>query len=388
MVIIPACVGKRGASQARIIKRMKTMNDQKEFSKKSGQTRFQEPKPPFPYHQEEVSYKNEAAGVTLAGTLTIPQAQGPFPAVLLISGMGPNKRDNDMMGHKMFLVLADYLTRQGIAVLRYDKRGVGKSTGTFDLTITSEDFADDALAGVNYLKNRKEINAKQMGLIGESEGGLIAAMVTVCSPDISFLVLMAPAVAMSTDNIVEHVAMQLRADGASEQLITLDGPMRRQVMTIAINEVDHDKAAQQMHAVIAQYLKELPAEIESEKLLFAITQSNAQAVISMFNSPWYRYLLVCNPAATLKQITIPVLAINGSHDLVTSSHIIHPIIAQALKEAGNNDVTIRELPNLNHSLQTCKTGSLMEYGTTEETIAPIALRTIADWLLARIQPRK
>lgn len=307
MGILNACTKKSESP----LKEVKTMNHNEH-------NRPQEPKQPYPYHEEEVTFKNTTANITLAGTLTMPRGHGPFLAVLLISGMGPNERDYAMMGHKLFLVLADHLTRHGIAVLRYDKRGVGKSTGTFDTTITSKNFAEDALAGINYLTTRKEINAKHIGVIGHSEGGLIASMVAAQSPEIAFVVLMAPAIAMSIDDIIEHVALQLRADGASKELIALDGPMRRQMLNIAINEPDYAQAAQQMHTVIAQYLKALPEEIEAEKFHFAIAKSNAEAVISLFNSPWYRYLLASNPITLLKQIAVPVLAINGSHDFITT----------------------------------------------------------------------
>jgi len=349
--------------------------------------------------QENVTFENGAceirhspattdktAGITLAGTLTIPNGQGPFPAVLLISGMGPNDRDYTMFnGNKLFLVLADYLTQKGIAVLRYDKRGVGKSTGTFNLTVTSKDFAGDALAGVEYLKSRKEIDTTKIGLIGHSEGGMIAPMVAAESPDVAFVVSMAGPVATGVDDVVAHAALQLRADGASEELIALDGPMRRKMLDRAVHELDYDKAAQQMHAIIAEYLKTLPEtqKTESEKFLFAITQANANDMIQMFNSPWYRYFLTYNPVATLKKIKIPVLAINGNLDFIASSHIMLPIIARALKDAGNNDYTVTELPQLNHWFQTCKTGAMMEYGAIKEVISPLALDTMSEWILAR-----
>jgi len=152
--------------------------------------RPQEPKKPYPYLEEEVFYENKEAKITLAGTLTLPSQEGLFPVVLLITGSGPQDRDEAIAGHRPFLVLADYLTRQGIAVLRVDDRGVGRSTGDFS-PATSEDFASDVLAGIAYLKTRKEINPKKIGLIGHSEGGIIAPMVAVKSPDVAFIVLMA-----------------------------------------------------------------------------------------------------------------------------------------------------------------------------------------------------
>jgi hypothetical protein len=208
--------------------------------------RPQDPKPPFPYDIQEVSYENKSAGITLSGTLTLPRAQGPFPAVLLIAGMGPVDRNGEgYYGLKPLLVLADYLTRHGIAVLRFDKRGVGKSTGTFDTTVTCPDLADDVLAGIEFLKSCKTINPHQIGLIGHSEGGLVAAMVTAQSNDVAFVILMSGAVVNQTHSLVEHAAFQLRADGATEHMIQHDGLIRAQILDILKTESDTAKAEKQ-----------------------------------------------------------------------------------------------------------------------------------------------
>ncbi|MFC1841541.1 alpha/beta hydrolase family protein [Candidatus Dependentiae bacterium] len=351
--------------------------------------RPQEPQTPYPYLQEDVTYENKASGITLAGILTLPSTNGKFPAVVLISGMGPNDRDYTMLGHKLFLVLADYLTRQGIAVLRFDKRGAGKSTGTFDLTLTSKDFASDVLAGVAYLKTRKEIDTQKIGLIGHSEGGMIASMIASMdadkSSDISFVVLLAPAVATTVDDVIAHTSMQLRADGATEKMIALDSKMRKKLLETVKQEENYDIAEKRLREIIATYLKDLPEEQkkESEMLAFAITEANSDGMIAMFNSPWYRYFLTHDPVAGLKQITIPVLAINGDLDFISSAKIVSPLIAQALKQAENKDYEIVALPNLNHWFQTCKTGAMAEYGAIEETMSPSVLQMISEWILAR-----
>ena len=346
--------------------------------------RPQEPMRPYPYHEEEVSYTNNVANVTLSGTLTIPQTEGPFPAVLLISGMGPNDRDYTTCGHKLFLVLADALTRRGIAVLRVDKRGIGKSTGTFDTTVTSKDLAGDVLAGITHLKTRKDINHRQIGLIGHSEGGMIASMVAAESKDVAFVVLMAAATTTSVDDSIEATALQLRADGATDELIARDRKLRKQVLSIVTQENDSTVAKKLMLEGFATYWTELPDALkqESTKFLFAFTQANADGMIKMFNSPWYRFFFSHQPIETLKQVKIPVLAMNGDLDWITSVKTL-PIIAKALEEAGNRDCTTIELPNLNHQFRTCKTGSLAEYMTSEETMAPVALNAISDWILDR-----
>ncbi len=333
-------------------------------------------------------FENKPAGITLAGTLTIPQSQKSVPVVLLIPGMGPADRDCTLPGgnHKLFLVLADYLTQQGIAVLRYDKRGVGKSTGKFDFTVTTKDLADDALAGVEYLKTCKEINAKQIGLIGHSEGGIIASMIASQSKDIAFAVLLAPAVATGTAEVLDLIALQLQADGATQDLITRYRSVREKLITIAKQEPDSVKAEKQMHGVFENYWSTLSEsqKSESEKLLFAICATNANDTIAMINSPWSRYYLACDTSALFKRITIPVLTLMGELDFIAFPQIIAPIVEHGLKQAGNTDYTIVEFPKLNHWFQTCKTGALTEYGATKETIAPVVLKTISEWIVAKV----
>ncbi len=345
----------------------------------------QEPKPPFPYEVQNVRYENKAAGITLAGTLTFPREQGPFPAVILIAGMGPNDRDYTMSNHKLFLVLADYLTRQGIAVLRFDKRGVGQSTGIFDTTLTSADFARDVEAGIAYLKTRPEINAQQIGLVGHSEGGLIASMVAAGSKDVAFVILMAGVLATKIADAVELTALQLRADGASKDFLAYDRALRTQLLSIVTQEPDAAKAKKELFALIEHHWQMLPEATRKEatKLPFAITQENAADTVAMLNSPWYRFYLSYDLTSVLKKLTIPVLAMAGGHDWVASPSIVFPIMKKALKQASNKDFILRELPNLNHWLQTCATGALAEYGMGEETMATVALQTMAKWIEER-----
>jgi uncharacterized protein len=344
--------------------------------------RPQEPIPPYPYIQEEITYPNQADGIIISGTLTMPSTEGSFTTVILVSGMGPNDRDYTMLGHKPFFVLADYLTRQGIAVLRVDKRGVGKSTGTFGSFVTSQDLARDVLAGIDYLKTRKEIDPKRIGLIGHSEGGLIAAMVASQSPSVSFLILMAGAMATEVEQILAQVGMQLKADGASKALIDYDAKVREKLLHVVKGESDLDKAAIAMKAIMETYFATLPATIktESELFMFAIKESNAESMIAFFNSPTYRYWLEHNSVFDLNILRMPVLAMNGDLDFVTASHIQLPIIKNALQHAGNRDITIVEMPKMNHWFQSCSTGAMSEYGTLEETISPIVIKQMADWI--------
>jgi pimeloyl-ACP methyl ester carboxylesterase len=303
--------------------------------------------------------------------------------------MGPNDRDYNTCGHKLFLALADHLTNRGIAVLRVDKRGVGKSTGTLDFTVTSKDLAGDVLAGVEYLKSRNDINPGQIGLIGHSEGGMIAMMVTAQSKDVAFMVSMAGATATSIDDVIEATELQLRADGASEMMIAQDRKIRAKLLATVTQEMNSDVTERLLREIFEVYWAELPETLKNEsgKLLFAFTQDNAAEMIAMFNSPWYRFFFSHRPIDTLKQIKVPVLAINGTLDWITLSKTLS-VISKTLEQSGNRDYKTVELPNLNHQFRTCKTGSLAEYMTSGEAMAPEALNVISDWILERTINKK
>ncbi|NGX31812.1 MAG: Esterase EstD [Chlamydiae bacterium] len=325
--------------------------------------RPQEPKPPYPYIEEEVSYENKVAGITLSGTLTLPCSKRTFPVVLLIAGSGPNDRDETILGHKPFLVLADHLTRNGIAVLRVDKRGVGKSTGNYD-EATTEDFSSDVLAGIEYLKTRKEINFKQIGLIGHSEGGIIAPMIAAKSKDVAFIVMMAGCGVNGEKILYEQGLLIQRALGKSEDEIAKYKQFQEQMFSIVKQESNLEMAEAQLLEIMKNQSEDLPAA-------------------KFINSQWFRDFLIYEPTSALKLVKIPVLALNGELDLQVSPKQNLPIIKKALKEGGNKDYTIVQFPQLNHLFQTSKTGSISEYVKIEETIAPKVLNTISEWILDR-----
>ncbi len=338
--------------------------------------RPQEPKAPYPYHEEEVSFENSADSVKLAGTLTWPDTEGPFPAVVLLHGSAPLDRNSTMFGHKPFLVLADHLTRQGIAVLRFDKRSAGQSTGDYN-SANLEDFARDALAAVDYLKTREEIN--QIGLIGHSEGGMTASLSASKSEDISFIVLMgAPCV-----NWEELISMQesllQRADGVSEESIKKNRKFRKEIFAVLKKEKNREIAEKQLN----QLFTKLSAD---QRKIAEAYYGPSEGQIQFFNSVGFRYNLSYEPAVTLKTLKIPVLALNGELDFVVTPGQNLSRIAKTLKEAEHEDFTIMELPKLNHGFQTCKTGSMMECATIEETLAPSALNAISGWILERTIP--
>ena len=346
--------------------------------KSKGIIRPQEPKKPYPYNEEEVKYENKAAGITLAGTLTLPDGEGLFPAVVLISGSGPQDRDEAFVGHRPFQVLADYLTRQGIAVLRFDDRGVGGSEGNFDLA-TSEDLATDVLAGIAYLKNREEINTKQIGLIGHSEGGLIAPMVAVHSSDVGFIVLMAGPGLRGEEILYLQSALISKAAGASEEEIIRNRRFNERVYTLIKEEENQGIVAEQLYQVLMDYFNELSEE-EKDKIGDIEAYINVQ--MQSLLSSWFRYFLIYDPAPTLSKVKCPVLAINGEKDLQVPPSENLSAIEEALIEGGNKDFVIKEFSDLNHLFQAAETGSPDEYARIEETISSEVLKYIRDWILA------
>jgi pimeloyl-ACP methyl ester carboxylesterase len=338
--------------------------------------RPQEPKPPFPYNSEDVSYVNKTEGDTLAGTFTFPKEGGPFAAVVMITGSGAQNRNEEVFGHKPFLVISDYLTRHGIAVLRFDDRGFGKSTGDYK-SATSKDFATDVLAGVEYLKTRNEVNKKEIGLIGHSEGGLIAPMVAAKSSDVAFIVLMAGPGLPGDSILIMQAALISKAEGASQDDVAKAEVVNRKIYDIINNEPDSIKAHNDITAIFEKYYDSLP---DSEKAKTG-DKNTALKMLSRIETPWFKYFIKYDPRPTLEKVKCPVLAIDGSKDLQVPPKEDLAAIKEALTKGGNKNFETIELKGLNHLFQTCTTGAPSEYNKIEETISPIALKTIGDWIL-------
>lgn len=336
--------------------------------------RPQEPKLPYPYKEEIISFDNR--GVTLSGTFTFPFSKTAFPVVILISGAGPSDRDGSILGHKPFWILADYLTRQGIAVLRFDKRGCGKSTGNFQ-NATTEDFASDVLAGIEYLHSRKDIDSKKIGLIGLSEGGIIAPMAALKSENVAYIVLMA-ACGVNGEEMMCAWSESIEKDkGSTEESIEKDRKYKKELFAILKNEKNFDVAAKQLRKIILNHT----ISKEKKDELSSFESEAIDAEVNYLNTHWFRYFLAYEPALALRKIQIPVLALNGELDKQILSKQNLSAISQALKEAGNKNFKVIELPRLNHIFQTCQDGSFTEYAKIEETISPTALHLIANWIL-------
>lgn len=339
--------------------------------------RPQEPKPPFPYIEEEVVFENKNANITLAGTLTYPKEGENFPVVILVSGSGPQNRNEELLGHKPFFVIADFLTRNGIAVLRYDDRGVGKSTGDFS-SATTLDFVGDALSAVGFLKSKDQINKNQIGIIGHSEGGLIAPLAAVQSEDVAFIIMMAGPGLRGKEILVLQTELILRANGEPEDEIKKGAGLNEQLYGILLSEKDSASVSSQLRDVFERAYIEMT---DKEKTQIGDKDIFMERQFSMMQSPWFKYFLAYDPYETLTKVSCPVLAINGEKDLQVPPKENLAMIQKAFKEAGKENYKLVELPGLNHLFQTAKTGSPMEYSTIEETISPSALNVIKDWIL-------
>jgi len=339
---------------------LKKVKDKAELELK----RPQVPVKPYPYREEEVTYDNKVQSVTLAATLTIPQGKGPFPAVVLITGSGSQDRDESLMGHQPFLILSDYLTRRGIVVLRADDRGTGKSTGDFKAGTTA-DFATDTEAGIAYLKTRPEVDQHKIGLIGHSEGGLIAPMIAARNKDVAFIVMMA-GTGVPGDQILPAQSEAIEvASGKSPEEAAKDAAKEREMLRLVVTEKNE-----------AALEKEL-----REKMTGDVPDAQIGAAITQITSTWFRYFLTYDPAAALRKVTCPVLAINGSLDKQVLPSQNLPPIRKALEEAGNKHFEIDELPGLNHLFQAATTGAISEYAEIEETMSPVALEKMGNWIL-------
>jgi len=339
--------------------------------------RPQEPKPPFPYTSENVTFTNDKFNIKLAGTLTVPSGTGPFKTVIMITGSGAQNRNEELMGHKPFLIIADYLSRNGIAVLRYDDRGVGGSQGNY-AEATSEDLATDAEAAFNYLKNNPKINQKEIGFIGHSEGGLIAPIVASTHADVGFIVSLAGPGVTGQQVILRQTQDISRLSGQKESDIKETVETNKRLYAVLRKEKDNKKAEIKILALYKEILeKKKTSKEDTEKAVNQLKMTFGSSVYT-----WFRYFIVTDPAIFWKKVECPVLALNGEKDLQVAARENLPAIEKALKSSGNKYVKTVKLPELNHLFQHCKTGLPAEYSSIEETFSPDALKIISDWILA------
>lgn len=337
--------------------------------------RPQMPKPPFPYLTEEVTVPS-APGVRLAGTVVLPPGKGPFPAVVFVTGSGPQDRDEAVMGHRPFLVIADYLARHGIASLRCDDRGFAKSTGSFDAA-TSADFAVDAEAAVRFLRKVKGVAPDRVGILGHSEGGLIGPMVAARTQDVAFLVLLAGPGLPGDSLSLLQVRSRVEVQGAPPAQVQAALETNRRLLRAVAGARDSADAAARVEAAKQEVLAGLPEDKRSA----AATRMGAS--IPQLLAPWMRFFLGYDPRGALRRVRVPVLALGGSLDVQVPARENLPEIEAALRDGGDKDYRVVELPGLNHLLQPATTGAPTEYAAIEQTISPGVLELIASWINQR-----
>ncbi len=333
----------------------------------------QEPKKPYPYNEEEVFFQNQKAGVQLAGTLTFPKGEGPFPAVILITGSGPQNRNEEVFTHKPFLVLSDYLTNNGIAVLRYDDRGVGASTGDFGAS-TSGDFAEDALAALNFMKTRKEINPAMIGLIGHSEGGMIAPIAASNSGDVAFIVLLAGPGSNLGDNVNYQRGLMAKKEGATEEYLTAQENWLKAVNETVRKDIPGEQIQSEIQKIYAAY-------DEATKNTLNWNEDRINQMAKLVSGQWWRYGFRYEPEKTIQSLDCPVLALLGEKDQQVPPKLNQSELQRAISNRNEKNQLV-VVPGVNHMFQTCTTGDETEYSKIDETISPKAMDLIKNWILS------
>jgi fermentation-respiration switch protein FrsA (DUF1100 family) len=324
-----------------------------------------------PYREKEVSFAGATDGVQLAGTLTLPRGPGPFPAVVLVAGSGPLNRDEEVFGHRPFASIADHLSRRGLAVLRYDKRGVSKSTGDF-AQATTLDFAADAIAAWDYLAGRAEVDGHRVGALGHSEGGMIVPTIAANRAETAFIVMLAGVGMTGGDLELLQNKLLKTAGGMDPEGLAFE----QETIELWIKMVRADKSGEIIEDALRPRIEALAAKNPEE----------GKSWNRRLRSPWWRFILTHSAIPDLEKARCPVMALNGSKDLQVPPRENLTPIAQALARSGHTDFVIREMPGLNHLFQHAVTGDESEYGKIKEAISPHVVEILGDWIIDRTYP--
>ncbi len=348
--------------------------------------RPQTPKPPYPYNSEDVEYDNADKSVHFGATITYPKEGSNFPAAILITGSGQQDRDETLFDHKPFAVIADYLTKKGFAILRVDDRGKGKTTGDVN-NATSKDFADDVEASLLYLQTRKEINLKKIGLIGHSEGGLIADLVAAKNKNIAFVIMLAGPGEKGSVLMAEQTGAILQSVGVNQQAAASYQNFYLQILNHTLTEKDSATAFAKTWTDYKQWEPTIDSSIRKQLQITSDEDSKKaiSSIIHKTNTPWFTYFLKTDPQDYIKQFQCKVLALNGDKDVQVIANSNLAGIEAALKQSHSPAYETHKMKGLNHLFQHCKTCSPNEYGQLEETFAPEALQMMADWLSKNVQ---
>ncbi|MHC4098836.1 MAG: alpha/beta hydrolase family protein [Planctomycetota bacterium] len=334
------------------------------------------------YIQEEVAFSNK--DVTLAGTLTLPRTSGRHPAVVLLHGSGPLNRDQEAFGMKTFRIIADHLTRRGVAVLRYDSRGVGGSSGA-PFLFTLEDVAEDALAAIGYLKTRNNINPAQIGLCGQSQGAVVAPLAASRSEDAAFIICLA---SFGIGGEKAHIAQTTsiaRADGASEQEIEVLVENMKRIISLIRNEANEAEIRPLITMMVKNQIASMSQKSKKEtKEDDEAVDARVDCVLSQYKSPWFRFFLDYDPKPALEHVMCPELFLFGELDTQVPAEVHRMAIWDVLKKSGNNNYTLKTIPKANHVFQEANTGSPSEYMSLEKKFVPGFLEFMSDWVLKRV----
>jgi uncharacterized protein len=343
--------------------------------------RPQTPEPPFSYKSQEIIFTGKKTGLDYGATITIPNGKGPFPAAILITGSGPQNRDEEVFEHKPFAVLADHLTKRGFIVLRMDDRGVGKTTGNFGQS-TSADFANDIAEAIEFLKTRSEADKKKIGLIGHSEGGLIAPMLASSRKDIDFIVLLAAPGVPVMDLMLKQNSEILKSEGISNAAVGIYLPLYKNLVNAIIAQTDSAAEMTAAKNVVETWINKSDKTLVNELGLSSQkgVETFTRNMVSAISSPWYKYFMQFDPQPYLEKLKVKVLALNGDKDIQVVSGQNLPGIESALKKSGTKHYSIQEIKGQNHLFQSCKKCNTNEYGELEESFSPVTLLLISDWL--------
>jgi len=341
--------------------------------------RPQEPQAPYPYKEEEVSFKNVSQGFSLSGTLTLPKGQGPFPGIVMVTGSGAQNRDEEIFGHKPFWVIADHLTRNGIAVLRYDDRGVAASGGMASGSTTA-DLATDARSAFEYLGSRSDMDQSRIGIIGHSEGGMIAFMLASEYDDISFIISLAGPGVDGKTILLEQSEYISRLSGVNESIVEDNRIVMAKVYDMMLSNETHNTWGEEVIEFTSSYYLKRSKGQNSEEDIEQI-QRNILGSIPESSYAWMRYFVLSDPSSDFASIECPVLALNGGKDCQVLAEKNINAIKKGFQASGSSQLTAMILPGLNHLFQNCKTGLPTEYNLIEETFDPKALELMTAWIL-------
>ncbi|MEQ9617032.1 MAG: alpha/beta fold hydrolase [Phycisphaerales bacterium] len=350
-------------------------------TEEAGPSRPQEPVPPFPYRSSDLEFESAESGVRLSGTLFVPDGRGPFPGVALASGSGPHDRDSSMMGHRPFLVLADALARRGVAVLRYDDRGVGASGGTFD-TANPEDFAADAIGALRAIASAARIDSERVGLLGHSEGAIAVYLAAERSDKIVFAITLAGTGLPGVEALLASAAATAEASGMPKRYADTQVGVLAAIARAVIESGGTEGGVQQIIEAAQQDLDKLDPDARAA---MGLTDTAIEILAGELATPNSRYVLEFDPIPVLERFGAPVLALYGSRDPITPVSLHEPPVREALARSGDERSGVLVLEGLNHMFQDAKTGAPSEFGRIEQTMSPVVFDTIASWIRSATQ---